>query len=153
FPNEIKAYRPARADRILRDGDKVTLGGTTLTCHLPPGHTRGCTTRTMDVNAHGRPYHVLFVGNTRFQPGVPLVNNSKYPGIAEDFAATYRKLKALPCDVFLAPHASFFGLGDKAERLERGGKPNPFIDPTAFSKFIERAERNFIEQFERERKA
>src|SRR6266542_7166801 len=36
-------------DRVLHDGDQVTLGGTTLTAHLTPGHTKGCTTWTMSV--------------------------------------------------------------------------------------------------------
>src|SRR3954447_1867595 len=34
-------------DRTLRDGEEVTLGGSTLVAHLPPGHTHGCTTWTM----------------------------------------------------------------------------------------------------------
>src|SRR5207248_7216279 len=33
-------------DRILKDSDQVTLGGTTLVAHLTPGHTPGCTTWT-----------------------------------------------------------------------------------------------------------
>ena len=33
-------------DRVLKDGEQVTLGNTTLTAHLTPGHTRGCTTWT-----------------------------------------------------------------------------------------------------------
>src|SRR5437016_7338035 len=36
-------------DKILHDGDSVTLGGTTLVAHLTPGHTRGCTTWTMNA--------------------------------------------------------------------------------------------------------
>ena len=33
-------FQPMKADRILKDGDTVTLGGSTLTAHLTPGHTR-----------------------------------------------------------------------------------------------------------------
>src|SRR4030095_15706394 len=44
------AYEPVKVDRILRDGDKVELGGVTLTAHLTPGHTKGNTTWTMTVN-------------------------------------------------------------------------------------------------------
>jgi metallo-beta-lactamase class B len=33
-------------DKVLHDGDKVTLGGMTLVAHLTAGHTRGCTTWT-----------------------------------------------------------------------------------------------------------
>src|SRR5437879_9932673 len=33
-------------DKMLRDGESVTLGGTTLVAHLTAGYTRSCTTRT-----------------------------------------------------------------------------------------------------------
>jgi metallo-beta-lactamase class B len=150
FSTAMKRYPPARADRLLRDGDKVTLGGSTLTCHLTPGHTKGCTTWTMDVTEEGKVYHVLFFGSTSLLLGVNLVNNPKYPNIVEDYTATYQKLKSLPCDVFLAPHAGFFGLADKAARLERGEKPNPFIDPPAFRGCIDQAERTFLDQLKKE---
>jgi len=35
--------------KVLHDGEKVTLGGTTLVAHLTPGHTRGCTTWTASI--------------------------------------------------------------------------------------------------------
>ena len=151
YSKEMIGYPPAKADRILHDGDKVSLGGTTLTCHLTPGHTKGCTTWTMDVVEDGKTRHVLFFGSTSILPNVSLVNNAQYPGIADDFAATYQKLKTLPCDVFLAPHAGFFDLPQKAERLKRGEKPNPFIDPGEFKTFIERSEKDFVEKLDRER--
>src|SRR5688572_1142345 len=134
YSKEMMGYRPAKADRILRDGDKVTLGGVTLTCHLTPGHTKGCTTWTMDVVEDGKTQHVVFFGSTSILSGVPLVNNAQYPSIADDFTASYRKLKTLPCDVFLAPHGSFFSLHEKAAQFERGTTLNPFIDPTAFER-------------------
>ena len=47
----LEAMRPGGKahpiDRILRDGEEVSLGGTTLVAHLTAGHTRGCTTWTM----------------------------------------------------------------------------------------------------------
>ncbi len=152
YSKEMMGYRPAKADRILRDGDKVTLGGTTLTCHLTPGHTKGCTTWTMDVTEDGKVQHVVFFGSTSILQGVPLVNNAQYPGIADDLTASYRKLKSLPCDVFLAPHTGFFDLEAKAQQLARGAKPNPFIDAPGFKKFLEQAEQKFLKQLELERK-
>jgi metallo-beta-lactamase class B len=151
YSREMISYPPAKADRLLHDGDLVSLGGTTLTSHLTPGHTKGCTTWTMDVTDGGKVYHVVFFGSTSILPGVSLTHNAQYPGIVDDFTATYRKLKALPCDVFLAPHASFFGLQEKASRLGRG--ENPFIDPAGFRRFLEAAETKFRQQLEQETKA
>jgi metallo-beta-lactamase class B len=152
YSREMIRYPPARADRLLHDGEVVTLGGMTLTCHLTSGHTKGCTTWTMDVTDDGKVYHVVFFGSTSILPRVPLVHNAQYPGIADDLAATYRKLKVLPCDVFLGPHAGFFGLQDKAERLRRGEKPNPFVDPAGYRHFLEDQEAKFQRQLEEEKK-
>jgi metallo-beta-lactamase class B len=44
-------------DRLVDDGEAVTFGGTTLTAHLMPGHTRGCLAWTMDLKEDGKTYH------------------------------------------------------------------------------------------------
>ena len=62
-------------DRVLHDGDEVTLGGTTLVAHLTPGHTKGCTTWTMKVRDGGKTYDVVIIGSVGVNPGVKLVNN------------------------------------------------------------------------------
>lgn len=51
----VPIYPAAHVDRVLHDGDKVTLGDTTLTAHRTGGHTRGCTTWTMRVHIPGEP--------------------------------------------------------------------------------------------------
>lgn len=149
----LASYPPARADRTVRDGESVSLGGVTLTAHLTPGHTRGCTTWTTDVDEDGKTYHVVFYGSTTVLPGVRLVGNAAYPAIADDFAASFRTLKSLPCDVFLAPHGLMFGLEDKARRLKAGERPNPFIDPGGYRSFVERSEQTFLDALRREREA
>jgi metallo-beta-lactamase class B len=148
----IMAYKSAQADRIIRDGDQVSLGGVTLTAHLTPGHTKGCTTWTMVVKEGGQQFNVVFYGSTTILPGVHLVDNAKYPGIADDFTKTFRLLKSLPCDVFLAPHGSMFGLSQKARRQATGEKPNPFIDRDGYRSFVTRSEQNFQQQLEREQR-
>src|ERR1700681_1374219 len=55
--------KPHPIDRVLHDGDKVELGGMTLTAHLTPGHTRGCTTWTFNVADGGKTYSVLVIGS------------------------------------------------------------------------------------------
>ena len=107
--NMTPGDKPHPIDRVLKDGDRSALGGTTLTAHLTPGHTRGCTTWTMRVPEGGRTYDVVIVcarppGNAR------LVNNKNYPEIADDFARSVKTYKTLPADVFLAAHSWFFDL-------------------------------------------
>ncbi len=46
---------PVEVDRIIADGEQLKLGDVTLTAHITPGHSRGCTTWTMSVMQGGEP--------------------------------------------------------------------------------------------------
>jgi metallo-beta-lactamase class B len=128
-------FPPAKVNRVLHDGDTVTLGGVTLTAHLTAGHTKGCTTWTMVVRDGKRDYHVVIVGSPNVNPGFKLVNNSKYPQIAQDYERGFKTLKSLPCDVFLGAHGGYYGMKAKYARMKKTG-PNPFIDPQGYQKFV-----------------
>ena len=54
----------------------------------------------------------------------------------------FAALRAMPCDVFLASHGSFYGLEDKYARTKKVG-PNPFIDPAGFQAHIDLKEKEF----------
>jgi metallo-beta-lactamase class B len=144
-------WKPMKPDRIIKDGDKVTLGGVTLTAHLTPGHTKGCTTWTYTTEEAGRKYNVVVACGVRLNGArVPLVGNTKYPEIAKDYAGSFATLKKLPADVFLGVHGSWFDLAGKAKRLEQGGGPNPFINPAEYKEYIALFERQFMEQLRKE---
>ncbi|MBI2815399.1 MAG: subclass B3 metallo-beta-lactamase [Acidobacteria bacterium] len=88
-------WTPVRADKVIHDGEKVTLGGVTMTAHLTAGHTKGCTTWTSVAEENGKKYNVVFVCSNRINDGVPFINNAKYPRIAEDFEQAFKALKTL----------------------------------------------------------
>jgi hypothetical protein len=73
----------------LKDGDKVELGGSTLVAHLTPGHTKGCTTWTMQVEEGGKKLNAVIIGSPNVNAGYVLVGNKNYPndrpGLREDF--------------------------------------------------------------------
>ncbi len=148
-------WNPTEVDRVLKDGDKVTLGGVTMQAHLTPGHTKGCTAWTTTVEEDGESYSVLFVGGTGINRnlGVKLLNNKRHPSIVEDYARTFRVLGSLKVDVFLAQHPSMYGMADKMERLKAGATPNPFIDPEGYQRFLKQEEGNYLKQLEEERAA
>ncbi len=149
---DVVDYPPAHADQIIGDGDTVSLGGSVLTAHLTPGHTQGCTTWTMTVDdEQGMRRDVVFYGGTTVLVGVSLVENPKYPAIAEDYERTFAVLEKLPCDVFLAPHGTHFDLAAKRRRLEAGERPNPFIDPEGYRAFVKAGREAFRRQLARER--
>ena len=108
-------------DRILHDGEEVTLGGTTLVAHLTPGHTRGCTTWTMKAQEGGRTYDVMFGCSLR--PTGVLT-----PALVDEFTRSFKLVHALPCDVQLGDHGAQYNMQEKYAKLQKGG-PNPFIDP------------------------
>jgi metallo-beta-lactamase class B len=130
-------------DRVIHDGETVSLGGVTLTAHLTPGHTRGCTTWTMMTQDGGKPYNVVFVGSATVLANYKLINRpgdpATYPGIEADYEKTFRVLKSLPCDVFLGAHGSFYSLVKKREAMSQNPPQNPFIDPAGYQAYIARA--------------
>jgi metallo-beta-lactamase class B len=136
-------------DRVLKDGEQVTLGGTTLTAHLTPGHTRGCTTWTMRVPSGGRTYDVL-IACAGLQEGARLVNNKEYPEIAEDFAKSNKTFRTLPADIFLGAHSWFFDLAGKYKRL--GGAINPYLDAAGYKAWVDNQESNYNRVLEAQKK-
>jgi metallo-beta-lactamase class B len=145
-------YAPTTVDRVLHDGDDVRLGGTVLVAHLTPGHTKGCTTWTMKVSEGGKAYDVVIVGSPNVNPGYPLVNNPKYPGIAADYEKMFRVLRSLPCDIFLGAHGEYYGMEAKYARL-KPGSPNPFIDPDGYRKYVADKEQDFRKELAKQQAA
>jgi metallo-beta-lactamase class B len=147
----VYSWTPSPVDRRVNDGDQVTLGETTLTAHLTPGHTMGATTWTMKVLDHDKPLNVVFFPSANINPGVKLIRNTRYPQIASDFAHSFQVWKSLPCDVFLADHGDFYDMKQKHARLRDGAATNPFIDPQGYQTFIAEAEHRFQTQLASER--
>jgi metallo-beta-lactamase class B len=139
-------------DKVLHDGEKVTLGGNELVAHLTPGHTRGCTTWTMTAKENGKSYNVVIVGSPNVNPGYKLVDNAKYPEIAEDYARTFRVLNALKCDVFLGAHGAYYDMAAKYGRLGKG-QENPFIDPVGYKAYITDREQAYLKNLKEQRAA
>lgn len=135
-------WTPVKVDRILHDGNKVQLGPITLTAHLTPGHTKGCTTWTTAIRDNGHFYNVVIVGSPNVNPGYKLVGNKRYPQIAADYKKTFSVLASLPCDIFLGAHGVYFDMDDKLKRLRPGG-PNPFIDPAGYRAYVKEREQAF----------
>jgi metallo-beta-lactamase class B len=146
--------KPHPIDRVLHDGDQVSLGGSTLVAHLTPGHTKGCTTWTMKVADGGKTYDVVIIGSMGVNPGVQLVNNKDYPQIAGDYVRTYAIMRSLACDVPLASHPGMYGMEAKYARLAKDPSgPNPFIDPEGYKTEITVNENVFKRVLEKQKAA
>ena len=146
----LEMYPPAHVDRILHDGDTVTLGGMTLTAHLTAGHTRGCTTWTLRAHLPGDPANqlrnVVIVGGWSLWSDFHLLDlpghPASYPGVADDFRHTFATLRALPCDIFLGAHGVYFDMLQKLPRAATEGT-RVWIDPEGYRAGIDNAETAF----------
>jgi metallo-beta-lactamase class B len=121
-----------------------------LTAHLTPGHTKGCTTWTMQVQDGERLLNAVIIGSPNVNPGYILVGNKEYPQIAEDSLKTFQVLKSLPVDLYLGAHGAYFGLKWRYQRMQAGG-PNPFIDPSGYHNFVARREYEFEQEWARQK--
>ena len=151
LPNSV-AFPPVKVDRRIGDGDVVELGGTTLMARLTPGHTKGCTSWTMDVSdtrVSVSPLRVLFACSLSVG-GQPLVGNTTYPRVVSDYQSSFKRLRRMSADVFLAFHAEQFDLAAKRARLEEGDRA-AFVDHYELPRRLNDAERAFADELARQR--
>jgi metallo-beta-lactamase class B len=145
----VQAFQPPGGktqpiDRIIDDGDSVTLGDTTLTAHVLPGHTRGCISWSLDLEEDSRTYYG-WIECSLNNLGIRFVNNPDFPDIVEQFRATFRKAREFPVEVFVSSHGVFYGLEEKYARLvnRKPGDPNPFVDPSGYQAHVDEYEALF----------
>lgn len=149
-PRADMHFEPVKVDGTFTDGQTLSLGGTTLTAHHHPGHSKGATSFTLTVREGGKDYRVIIANMGSINPGAKVSGMPNYPGIGEDYARTFMKQKDMQIDVFLASHASQFGLHRK---YTPGAPydPNRFVDPEGFRTAVQQLEKTYLDQLAKER--
>lgn len=153
FFGDTQPFAPVKVDRVLHDGDVVSLGNIALRALRTAGHTRGCTSWTTTIHDGNRDLEAVFVCSESILPGYNLIDNPKYPNQAADYEDGLRKLHQLKPDLFLGSHGVFFGLTEKRAKLSSGAKDNPFIDPVGYRQWLDQAQKTFDEELARQRTA
>jgi metallo-beta-lactamase class B len=129
-------FRPVTADRIINDGDTVSLGGITLTARLGAGHTRGATTWTTTITDGGRAYSVVFPCCVGVNAGVKLTGEAAlYPGVVDDYRRTFAMLESLTPDIFLPAHTETFPIGEYIEQAKTKGAAG-WVDPATYRAWL-----------------
>ena len=130
------ATKPRR-DMVATDGEKLTLGDTTVTIYATPGHTLGTLSTIFPVTDHGARHVVATWGGTAFNW---MVNSTPYftPERPERFwFQTYRdsarRFKEIAAragaDVLISNHTIFDGSKTKIPALaqRKPGDPHPYV--------------------------
>jgi metallo-beta-lactamase class B len=132
-------------DKTLHDGEAVSLGGTTLSAHLTPGHTRGCTSWTLKAQEGDKYYNVVIGCSLR--PPATLT-----PEVVAEFSHSFPLVRSLACDVPLGDHPAQYNLQEKYAKLQEGAR-NPFIDPDGCTYEVDIEEAMFHALLDEQQKA
>lgn len=145
-------WEPVPVSRRLKDGDTVTLGGTTLRAIHAPGHTRGATIWMTTVEDGGRRYTVAFFTTTTPNPGVPLFGNPRHSNVVDDTRSTFRKLTGeREPDIVLVGHPQAM-FAQTADRMRTGERPHPLLNGAqAWTRQLATAEADFERRVAQER--
>ena len=133
-----------RVDHRFKDGEKIRVGSVELTAHVTAGHTPGCTSWSFPIKHAGRDLLAVDVCSLSLLPFMKFVEPESYLGIRSDFERSFTTLRALPADIFLGAHGSFFDLSAKRRARKVAKDPmDPFIDRDGYRSYIDAAERQF----------
>ena len=117
--------KPAR-DLVVSDGQKLTLGDTTLTFYLTPGHTMGTVSTLIPVKDNGQPHLAAEWGGTGFNFPRSADRFSTYYTSAERFRDIATKAGA---DALVSNHTNLDGSKTKMPvlALRKPGDPHPYV--------------------------
>jgi metallo-beta-lactamase class B len=117
---------PPKKDMVATNGQKITLGDTTVTTYLTPGHTEGTLSLIIPVKDNGRPHVIATWGGTALSRATPAASLQAYV----DSAVQYRALLAkLGVEGMISNHSEFDDAVAKIARLatRKAGEPHPFL--------------------------
>lgn len=151
FGNTPEAqFEPVKVDGTFKDGESISLGGTTLVARLTAGHTKGATSFLLNVQDGGKTYRVVIANMGSINPGVTVSGMPNYPTITQDYAKTFLTQKDMKIDVWLASHASQFRMHEKYKPGDPFS-PDRFVDPQGFLKSVQQLEKTYLDQLAKER--
>ena len=117
--------KPKR-DMVATDGQKLTLGDTTLTLYLTPGHTPGTISTLIPVKDNGRPHLVAEWGGTMFNFARSRDAFDTYIASAERFEGIVARAGA---DALISNHTIYDETKTKIPALaqRKPGDPHPYV--------------------------
>jgi metallo-beta-lactamase class B len=126
FGGKGSLFTPVKADRLLHDGDTISLGGTTIKLLHHPGHTKGSCSYLLNVKDDKRTYRVLLANMPSVVTDIKKAKASTYPEIEKDYNYTFGAMKKIQFDLWMPAHVSQFDFHKKR-------KPGDPYDPELFA--------------------
>lgn len=126
-PNTLRGERPPpKRDIVKGEGDTLTLGDTTITFHLTPGHTPGTLSMLIPVKDKGAPHTAVMWGGVGF-------NFPPTPAAFKIYADSAKRMgeiaAARGADVILANHPGNDNTPQNLPMLaeRKPGQANPYV--------------------------
>lgn len=119
---------PPKRGIAVTDGQTLTLGDTTMTFYVTPGHTLGTLSPVFDVKAAGRTHRALLWGGTSFNFGRDFARLDSYIAQTDRLA---RIARAQGIDVPLSNHPSYDGTVAKLQAPGANPSTPAFVVGTA----------------------
>jgi metallo-beta-lactamase class B len=124
-------------DVVITDGQSITLGDTTMTFYVTPGHTEGVLSMAFPVRDGDDTYNAFMFG------GMGL----NFSGVdrTEMYLASVDRVQAMEgIEVNITNHEGAGRIFDRADVLanRRAGDPHPFVDPEGFYAWLDVLEKN-----------
>lgn len=129
------ARSPApRPDMAVTDGQTVTLGETTITVYVTPGHTPGGLSMIIPVRDRGQVRTLAYFGGVNSK-WLPPAEHRAYDASVRRFATVAAAAKA---EGYIGNHPSFDDSFDNLERIKvMPREPNPFFrGPASVARFM-----------------
>ena len=141
-----------KRDMVIKEGDTITLGNTSLKVYKLPGHTAGSPSFEFTVFDGGRPHKAFLFGGPGPRNGVQG---------AEQFLASANRVAKIPGIEVAVPVHSWLndfhypngGIFERAQRLaqRKPGQPHPFVDPAAWQAWVKEVQAGAAKNLQEEK--
>jgi metallo-beta-lactamase class B len=121
-----KEANPYTHDMDATDGQKLTLGDTTITIYFTPGHTGGTLSFLVPVKDHGVPHMAMEWGGTA-------LNANTRKEMLQLYISNAERMKDIAggsgADVIIGNHTEYNNALERLERTKslKPGEPNPWV--------------------------
>lgn len=135
-------------DILIKDGDVLSVGNTSIHFVATPGHTKGTVSVFFDTTDNGNKYRVGMFGGA----GANTLASGAFDfdGCREAYIASLNRLRKEKVDVFIGNHVWNNDTEKKGKILLETGE-NKFIDNTLWNKFLDFCEMRLNQVVEKEK--